>query len=462
MGATRLAILAVAAVSLAVTLAAALGPAFESIYHVPALYVAVAAAGPATALFAGSLVLVCFLQGAQAVELALLCSLLAFALSELAAAAVPADWEPGSQGLLVWAALAGRAVGAVLFAVAAFAPRRRLRRPGLAVAVGPTGVVAVLLLIAVLVVPFAPGPPKTAFAATAWRLLEHDLHAVSVPLVLVAMIFAVASAGYIRRALMGRPTKPFPGDFAGWLAVAGVLATAAQVNQILHPPLSPGAVSLGQVLVLCSYAIVFAGAGFQVRSYGHRLTGTTVLEERRRIARDLHDGLAQELAYLRRHIDALEGTVDSEMNSHLRLAAERAQREVRLAVHGLSQPPGEPVDVSIAQLAGEVAARDHVELMLDIPPGIRLPAARAEALMRIACEAVGNAARHSGARRVTLIVRSLGPRVQLMVSDSGSGLSPSASAGDGFASMHRRARLVGGDLRIFSAPGGGTEVRATL
>jgi signal transduction histidine kinase len=461
----RLAVPAVAAVSMAATtIAAALAPPLQSTYGIPALYVAVATAGPLIAVFAGILVLIRFLQRPQASELALLCSLLALALSQLAFAAVPVGSQRVSQVLLVWAAFAGRAVGAALFALAAFAPRRKLDRPGLALAAGATAVIATLLLIAVLVVSFAPGLPGMAVAPTGSRLLVRaDLHADAVLLGLgaaVAMTYLVAAAGFARRP---RDAARFRDEFAVWLAISAILATAAEVNWSLYPALSPRVVSLGEVFRLCSYGVIFVGSAFQICSYWQAPPGTAVLDERRRIARDLHDGLAQELAYLRRHLTALDGGADSEANACLRQAAERAELEARLIINGLPRPRRESVNVTIARAAGEVAARDHIELELDIPPGIRLPAARAEALTRIACEAVGNAARHSGAGRVTLTVRRLGPRVRLLVRDSGAGFDPAAQAdGFGFASMNERAGLVGGDLRISSAPGGGTEVEATL
>ena len=188
-----------------------------------------------------------------------------------------------------------------------------------------------------------------------------------------------------------------------------------------------------------------------------------MLEERRRIARNLHDGLAQELAYLLRNLNSLDGPVDREMGTRLRQAAERAQLEVRLAIDSLAAPHSQSVDVAIAQAVSEVAARDHIKLELDVVPGIQLPATRAEALVRIACEAVGNAARHSGDRRVSLSLRREGSRVRLWVSDQGSGFDSAVPAdGFGLISMRDRASSVGGDLRISSVPGHGTEVEATL
>jgi signal transduction histidine kinase len=90
-------------------------------------------------------------------------------------------------------------------------------------------------------------------------------------------------------------------------------------------------------------------------------------------------------------------------------------------------------------------------------------AAREDALVRIACEAVANVARHSGARQASLILESDGPRLRLRVSDRGCGFDlASAGGGFGLTSMRQRARSVGGELRVSSVPGQGREVEATL
>ena len=185
--------------------------------------------------------------------------------------------------------------------------------------------------------------------------------------------------------------------------------------------------------------------------------------ERRRIARDLHDGPAQDLAYLLRNIKSLNGAVDSETQAHLRHAAERAELDIRLAINAITAPCSRSVNAAVTQAVIEVAARDHVKLELDFAPGIRLSPARADALVRIAREAVSNAARHSGAARVSLRLRRQGGGVRLRITDNGSGFDTAAQAdGFGLISMRERAASVGGDLRISSVPDHGTEVDVKL
>ncbi len=201
----------------------------------------------------------------------------------------------------------------------------------------------------------------------------------------------------------------------------------------------------------------------EIWSYWHALSEAAVDEERRRIARDLHDGLAQELAYLARNLDSLDGEPGDATLKRLRGAVERAQLESRRAVSTLAAPSGQDVDVALAEAVGEIAERFHMGLDLDLVRGVRLPAARAEALVRIACEAVTNAARHSGAGRVRLNVERDGPRVRLRVSDRGRGFDTMVpGSGFGLVSMRERARSVGGELRISSAPGRGSKVEAAL
>lgn len=256
------------------------------------------------------------------------------------------------------------------------------------------------------------------------------------------------------------------------LAAASLLGALAPhlVSADRMPAVKVAAETAAAPIVLLAAFLLLGGFLRRVRETRSRsrsrwpaLSEAAVLEERRRIARDLHDGLAQELAYLRRNLTALNGTVDTETRVRLQQAAERAQLEARLAIKTLAAPRRQSVNVGIAEAAGEVAARDHIRLELDVVPGIRLPAIRAEALVRIACEAVGNAAHHSGAEWVTLSLRRDGSRVRLRVSDSGAGFDPAGPAtGFGFISMRERASSVGGDLRISSVPGHGTEVVATL
>jgi signal transduction histidine kinase len=459
MRSARVPVLVVSAVSGTVTVAASLlwQPGFA--LRLPMLRVAFATAIPLIALVAAFPVVGRLLRRRCPTELALACALTMLALSELAFVTIPLLAAGARPDLWAWAALAGSACGAAMFAVAAFVPRKRLRHPRLALAVSGTVTTATLLVIGVLAVSFASRLPKVLVAATAPSASARpDMGAVLPALeIIVAAIYGLAAAGFLRR------SDRSPDEFSGWLAIAAVLAAAAYVNFFLHQDSYSQSVSIGDAFLFCFFAVLIAGSAQEIWSYWRTMPEAAVLEERRRIARDLHDGMAQELAYLSRNLHALDGTVDKETKASLQRAAERAELEVRQAINTLAASHRQSVNVAIAQAVGEVAARDHIKLELDVVPGIWLSAARAEALVRIACEAVGNAAHHSGAGSVSLTLRRHGSRIRLRVSDNGSGFDPAVpAAGFGLASMHDRVSSVGGDLRISSVPGRGTEVEATL
>jgi signal transduction histidine kinase len=452
-------VLAVAAVAVAITVGIALLPDGSLASGAPSLRVVTDAAPLLFALPSGFLAFARFQRSGRMNELILACSFGTLALSGLVFVIVPLLLQRFWPAFSTWAALAASAFGAALFAWAAFAPGRRLRRRKRAQAVGAALVIATLVLIAVLAATLRwPAVP----AATSVRsmLARPDLETYT-PLpateLVVAVIYGLAAAAFLRRS--GR----FRDQYYGWLAIAAVLAVAAHANYVLYPGLYMNFVSPGDVFLLCFYAVLLGSSVWDNWSYWRAAPEAAVLAERRRIARDLHDGPAQELAYLQRNIDSLDGAVDSQTKAHLRHAAERAELDIRLAIDAIATPRSQSVNTAITQATGEIAARNHVKLELDVVPDIQLPLRRVDALVRIACEAISNAAQHSGAERVSLSLQHQDGGVRLRVSDDGSGFDPAAPAGGfGLTSMHDRATSVGADLRVSSVPGHGTEVEVEL
>jgi signal transduction histidine kinase len=274
----------------------------------------------------------------------------------------------------------------------------------------------------------------------------------------VAVLYGVATAGFLRR------SKRLGDEFCGWLAIAGVLAAASHVNYLLYPAANSQFLAVGDLFRFAFYAVLLVGSMREIWSYWHALSRAAVLEERQRIACDLHDGVAQELAYLARNLYALSGAVDEECLGRLRRAVERAQRESRRAISAMAAPGGQPFEVALAEAVTEVAERYHVELDVDLTCGIQLSASRREALVRIACEAVTNAARHSGVSKVNLGLEREGSGVRLRVSDKGHGFDTAVpgSGGFGLTSMRERAHSVGGELLVTSAPGRGSQVEVAV
>ena len=250
---------------------------------------------------------------------------------------------------------------------------------------------------------------------------------------LTAVLSGLAAVGYVNR------SWKLGDEFFGWLAVAAVFAAATHINYFLYPSLYAGVVSLGDVFRLCFCVVLLIGSMREIWSYWLALPDAMVVSERQRIAGDLHDGLAQELAYLMRNLEALDGSVEQETLSRLRGATERARLESRLAISRLAVIDRPTVEDELVEAAGEAAKRFGVTLELDLHPCIRLPPPHSDALVRIACEAVTNAARHSGADQVSLSLRREGSRVRLCVSDRGSGFDPAGPGGGLRASIDARA-----------------------
>jgi signal transduction histidine kinase len=194
----------------------------------------------------------------------------------------------------------------------------------------------------------------------------------------------------------------------------------------------------------------------------------SVLEERARLARDLHDAVSQKLFSIRVKARAasLLATRDSgravtEMESVAGLAGE-AHAELRAVIDGLAPPQIAEAGLAetlrrYALLAGTAHGMKVFFTAGDLP---ELGPRRDAALYRIATEALHNALRHSGAAEVRMTLCAAPRRVTLEVSDDGSGFVPGLStAGVGLASMRDRAAAAGGSLEIRSAPGEGTTVR---
>ena len=94
-----------------------------------------------------------------------------------------------------------------------------------------------------------------------------------------------------------------------------------------------------------------------------------VADERRRIARDLHDGLAQELAFLTRHLDSLDGAIEEEALDRLRRATERARLESRLAISTLAVSRPQTAAEAVAETVAEAAKRSGVTPSFDLASG---------------------------------------------------------------------------------------------
>ena len=187
------------------------------------------------------------------------------------------------------------------------------------------------------------------------------------------------------------------------------------------------------------------------------------LEERRRIARDLHDGLAHELSFIASKTKTATRIAPSaEVLDALASAADRALDEARRAISVLSSGDPPPLPIAIAQTAEDMCERSLVALALEVDPDIRVPAYAVENLLRILREAIVNAGRHGLAGKVTVKLWE-DQRVHLTIEDDGRGFDCSVpTRGFGLISMRERAQAIGGELRLATEPGRGTLIEVTL
>jgi signal transduction histidine kinase len=201
----------------------------------------------------------------------------------------------------------------------------------------------------------------------------------------------------------------------------------------------------------------------------------TLVEERQRIARDLHDAVAQKLFSARLTADAAAALVGpdpdrarAELAEVARLTAE-AGTELREIVAALR--PAELTEAGlVAALRTRVGLLDRVHpahLSLDADGVPRLPPAVEGTVLRVAEESLHNALRHAAATSVRVALRDGPDGVELTVSDDGIGFDAAAPQRAatrrlGLGSMRERARAAGGRLTIASVPGGGTTVRLVV
>jgi signal transduction histidine kinase len=189
-----------------------------------------------------------------------------------------------------------------------------------------------------------------------------------------------------------------------------------------------------------------------------------VADDRRRIARDLHDGLAQELAFISLESQRLAERGEP-VAGDLAEAADRALREVRTAIELLAEPAERPLHEAVAETAAQLTDRSSATLDVDVDPRVHLVRERRDSLLRILREAICNGLRHGGATKIAVKL-SRDPELRLCVTDNGTGFDPDALPGKsdsfGLVSMSERAHALGGKLRLRSEPGGGTNVEVLL
>jgi signal transduction histidine kinase len=427
----------------AVIAVVALSP-IRSAYPAPSARVALETGIALTALLSTCTLLGLLRRGWRTDRMYLGAALITLAASNLLLAAVHiVEPTPPPRAALHTGALSG----AALLALAAFAHGRRPRRPRATTAgVLATSVAAVAASYALSRLALSGGEP--ALARPAGVVVLH---------VVGAALFGLAAVGF------GRRSKRTGEELLLWLAAGAILIAFARMAHLLFPrPVDW--LHAGDVLRALFCLLVLLGAVRWVRGYWRGVAASAVADERRRIARELHDGVAQELALIRRSVPALAAPSQARLAREIAAAAKRAQDEARRAIDVLGRPGDEPLDRALAREARRVTAGTGVAVSLNLAHGVAVEPEVHENLVRIAREAIANAARHGGAATIRVELDP-GHPLRMRVLDDGVGFEPASGAATGsfgLVSMCERAAAIGADLTLRSRPGAGTEIGVRL
>jgi signal transduction histidine kinase len=347
-----------------------------------------------------------------------------------------------------WALVGARLLGAGLIAIAPYVDGRlAARRPSLVV----VGAGVAVVLAGAAGVLLGPGSTTDTLDPDA---LEGTY--VRIAAMLLAGLWSVAVLGF------GLRYRRYGRDLDSWMCLAATLAFFADVSLVLTPVVSSDYLLLGDFLRVIAYGILLVGVW---RAISDAEFGRAVADERARVAREIHDGLAQYLFAISTQVSMLEsGAPLEQVLPRLKQAATSAQQEARFAVLALSSAGGSArFDAALRRYVELLTADGELEVELAVDPQVRLAPDEQIEVFRIVQEGLGNARRHSGAGHVEVSISQLGNRRVVSVTDNGIGFDEAAAAsGQGVANMRLRAQAIDGQLRLKSAPGRGTAIEVVL
>lgn len=191
-------------------------------------------------------------------------------------------------------------------------------------------------------------------------------------------------------------------------------------------------------------------------------------EERRRVGRDLHDGLGPQLASLTMNIEAARDLIPTNPQRAATLLTgvldqtDTCVHDIRRVAYQLRPPTLDALGL-VEAIRAHTADTRHLAVRIDAPPALHpLPAAVEVAAYRITLEALHNITAHADARHCTITLDQRPASLMVEVTDDGCGIQPGHHMGLGLTSMRERAAEIGGTLTVTAAPTGGTTVRVQL
>jgi signal transduction histidine kinase len=439
-------------VLLAALLAAALTlflaqPRLRSAYDLPSLRLVLDATVVLVAVIVCVLTYVRFSLERRRFELVLVCGFFVVAAGTLAFTVAPAlDGSPLGP-VEMWVGIFARLGAVALIAAAPFTPGHITRRVATPVAVAVltaalAGLWAICRAADTSLPLLAPGHPQ--------------------PNLLTAVLALQALCGLAALVGFGLRYRAHGEDLDRWLAFGATISLFAELHTVFAPPLSSEYVSQGDFLSVVSYGVLLVGVWRAIRAAEF---GRAVAEERARVARDIHDGLAQYLFAIAGQTSMLAGGAPvEEVVPHLQEAAAAAQQEARFAVLALSSAGGSAqFDSALNRYVEFLTADGALEVDLEIERGVALGPDEQIEVFRIVQEGLANVRRHASARRATVLIGVRDGERVVRIVDDGRGFDDQAdSAGHGLRNIRARASAIGGGFRLATSPGGGTALEVVL
>lgn len=261
---------------------------------------------------------------------------------------------------------------------------------------------------------------------------------------------------------LGRNRRSEGSTMMNWLAAGVLLLATALVDQLVTGPVAAGEITASVGLRLAACALIFVGLSKEVLRHQRQAAVQIAQLERRRLAGDLHDGLCQDLAFIAAHGELI--AAESGEDHPLAIAARRALDTSRAALAELAPPADQEIGDALRLVSAELSTRFGIAVVVESDARLDLPAAERNDIVRIGREAIVNAAKHAGARNVTVQIGKVSGHVVMTVLDDGIGIAPPQERDDGFgmASMFERAGSLGGVLTAEACVGGGTELKVRL
>ena len=271
----------------------------------------------------------------------------------------------------------------------------------------------------------------------------------------VAMLWLTALIGFALR------FRRYGRDLDSWMCLAVTLALFADLHLTLTPVVSGEYLLQGDFLRLVAYGMLLIGVW---RAIADAEFGRAVADERARVAREIHDGLAQYLFAISTQSARSSRTRRWRRCCHAQACIDAAQQEARFAVLALSSAGGSArFDSALRRYIDVLTADGELEVDLDVDRQVRLAPDEQIEVFRIVQEGLGNVRRHAGARHVEVSIQQRGGRRVVSVSDDGIGFDETTtSEGQGLDNIKLRAEAIEGQLSLRSSPGRGTAIEVML